>query len=93
MFNCFDSPWFKLLDQDKFERHVDRVQKLDIQALVSCHSPVIQRPLIDEAFKMIRRIPTLDVPPQPGQPDLDAMMHAIAKGEQYIWRPGPPPGA
>jgi len=90
-FNRLNSPWFKLLDQDKYERHVDRVQNLDIELLAGCHSPVIRRPQIDAAFQMIRDIPKGDAPPQPGQPDLDALMHAIATGQQYIWHPPAPP--
>jgi hypothetical protein len=52
---------------------------------------VIPRAKIDEAFTTIRGIVNLDPPPQPGQPDLEALMHALAKGEQYVWEP-PAPG-
>ena len=48
MFNCMNSPWFKLLDPDKFERHVDRIQKLDIQTIAACHTPVIPRSHVDD---------------------------------------------
>jgi flavorubredoxin len=91
MFNCMNSPWFKLLDPDKFERHVDRVQTLDLQVVASCHSPVIPKSHIDTALNMIRKIPHLEPPPQPQQADLDALMHAVARGEQYVWEPPPPP--
>jgi flavorubredoxin len=92
MFNCFNSPWFKLLDAEKFERHVDRVQTLDIEVLAACHTPVINRPQISQAFDMIRKIPSLEPPPQPTQVDLDALMHAAATGQQYVWEPPAPPG-
>jgi flavorubredoxin len=92
MFNCFNSPWFKLLDAEKFERHVDRVQTLDIEVLAACHTPVINRPQISQAFDMIRKIPSLEPPPQPTQVDLDALMHAVATGQQYVWEPPAPPG-
>jgi len=91
MFNCMNSPWFKLLDPAKFERHVDRTQKLDIETIASCHSPVIPRSHVDAAFNMIRRIPHLEPPPQPQQGDLDELMHCIATGKQYVWEPAPPP--
>ena len=91
MFNRMNSPWFKLLDQDKFERHVDRVQKKDISLLASCHSPVIPRSKISEAFDIIRSIPSGDPPPQPGQPDLEELMHCVATGQQYVWQPPMPP--
>jgi len=93
MFNCMNSPWFKLLDPDKFERHVDRVQKLDIEVVAACHTPVIPRAKIDAAFSMIRKIPQLEPPPLPGQPDLDDLMHCLATGKEYAWEPPAPPGA
>ena len=91
MFNCLNSPWFKLLDQDKFERHVDRVQTLDIEVMAACHTPMIRKPQIGAAFEMIRKIPTLEPPPQPQQTDLEALVHAIATGQQYVWEPPAPP--
>ena len=91
LFNCMNSPWFKLLDPDKFERHVDRVQKMDIELIAACHTPVIRRPQIDQAFGMVRGLTALDAPPQPNQADLEAMMHAIATGQEYVWEPPAPP--
>ena len=93
MFNRLNSPWFKLLDPAKYERHVDRVQELDIQVVAACHSPVIPRSKIDEAFTLIRGIPHGDPPPQPGQPDLEALMQCLATGQQYVWQPPSPNGS
>jgi flavorubredoxin len=90
MFNCWNSPWFKLLDAEKFERHVDRVQEMEISTLAACHTPVIRGSNIDTAFQMIRRIPHATPPPQPSQVDLDALMHAIATGQDYAWEPPAP---
>jgi hypothetical protein len=86
-----NSPWFKLLDPDKFERHVDRVQNLRIETIAACHTPVIRGPQISQAFDTIRKVPSLEAPPQPTQVDLEALMHAVAKGEQYVWEPPAPP--
>jgi hypothetical protein len=91
MFNCMNSPWFKLLDPVKFERHVDRVQKLDIETIAACHTPIINRPQISQAFEAIRGITTLEPPPQPTQVDLEALMHAVAQGQPYVWEPPAPP--
>jgi flavorubredoxin len=91
LFNCMNSPWFKLLDPDKFERHVDRVQNLRIETIAACHTPVIRGPQISQAFDTIRKVPSLEPPPQPTQVDLEALMHAVAKGEQYVWEPPVPP--
>ncbi len=93
MFNCMNSPWFKLLDKDKYERHVDRVQSLELEVVAGCHTPVIRKSQIDQAFTMIRRIPDLEPPPQPCQPDLEELMHCVATGKQYVWEPPAPPGA
>lgn len=92
MFNCWNSPWFKMLDLAKFEQHVDRTQNLELELVAACHTPVIRKGQIDEAFSMIRALPTLEPPPQPAQADLDDLMHAIAQGEEYVWEPAPPPG-
>jgi len=91
MFNGWNSPWYKLLDPAKFERHVDRVQGLDIEVVASCHSPLIRRPQIDQAFSLIRKVPYATIPDQPGQADLEALKFALATGQEYAWRP-PAPG-
>jgi hypothetical protein len=36
-------------------------------------------------------LPRLEAPPQPGQVDLEALMHAVAVGEEYAWEPPAPP--
>ena len=60
--------------------------------LASCHSPVIRGGKVDDAFNLIRGLPSGGgAPPQPGQPDLDEMMHAIATGKEYAWEPPAPP--
>lgn len=90
MFNCWNSPWCKLVDQAKFDRHVDRVQGLDIEVVASCHSPLIRRPQIDQAFSIIRGIPDAAVPPLPGNADLQALKLALATGREYVWQPPVP---
>jgi flavorubredoxin len=91
LFNTMNSPWFALMDPDKYERHVDRIQNLELEAVASCHSPVIKRPQISTAFDIIRKIPELPPAPQPQQADLEELMHCIATGRQYIWEPPAPP--
>jgi flavorubredoxin len=74
------SPWLSLVDQDKYSRYVDRVQQLDITTVASCHSPVIEGPLIERAFGHIRRLPTLDPPPpMPDQSVLDQIVAATSQ--------------
>jgi len=71
----------------------DRVQSLELEVVAGCHTPVIRKSQIDQAFTMIRRIPDLEPPPQPCQPDLEELMHCVATGKQYVWEPPAPPGA
>jgi len=73
------SPWLSLVDEDKYGRYVDRVQSLDITTVAACHSPVIEGPLIEQAFANIRRLPSL-VPPQlPDQSVLDQVIAATSQ--------------
>ena len=41
-FNGLNSPWFAMLDPEKFGKHVDRVQGRDPQVIAGCHTPVIK---------------------------------------------------
>jgi hypothetical protein len=52
------------------------VQNLDIEVIPSCHGPAIHRPMIDEAFALIRQVPELPRWDEPGQADLEAMLAA-----------------
>ena len=63
------------------------MQELDIQVIAACHSLVIPQSRKDEAFTSIRGIPHGDPLPQPGQPDLEALVHCLATGQQYLWQP------
>jgi flavorubredoxin len=93
MFNVWNTPWCKLVDQAKYEQHVDRVQNLDIEVIASCHSPPIRRPQLDQAFSIIRGVPQATVPPLPGHADLEALKRALATGQEYVWQPPAPAAA
>jgi flavorubredoxin len=72
------SPWLSLVDQDKYNRYVDRVQKLDIKTIAACHSPIIEGEFIDRAFGRIRELPSIECPPMPDQSVLDQIVAASA---------------
>ncbi len=93
LFNTWNTPWCKMVDQAKYERHVDRVQDLDIEVIASCHSPVIRRPQIEQAFSFIRGVPQAMVPPLPNEADLQALKYALATGQEYVWQPQAPASA
>lgn len=73
------SPWLSLVDETKFGRSVDRVERLAITTIAACHSPVIEGPLIEQAFASLRRMPTVDAPPMPDQSILDQIVAATAQ--------------
>jgi hypothetical protein len=73
------SPWLSLVDERKYGLVVDRVQRLDITTVASCHSPVIEGPLIDRAFGHIRHLPSLDPPVLPDQSVLDQIIAATSQ--------------
>lgn len=72
------SPWLSMLDPDKYGRHVDTVQSLDITMVAACHSPVIEGPYIERAFAQIRALPSVEPPPLPDQSVLDQIIAATA---------------
>ena len=67
-----------MVDHDKFGRFVDTVQGLDITTIASCHSPVLEGPLIQQAFDHIRSFPSVAPPPLPDQSVLDQIIAATA---------------
>jgi flavorubredoxin len=72
------SPWLAMVDHDKYGRFVDSVQALDITTIASCHSPVLEGPLIQQAFDHIRAFPSVTPPPLPDQSILDQIIAATA---------------
>ncbi|HVJ97607.1 MAG TPA: MBL fold metallo-hydrolase [Acidimicrobiia bacterium] len=72
------SPWLTMIDPVKYGKYVDGVQNLDIKAVASCHSPVLEGAFIDKAFATVRTFPTLDAPMMPDQSVLDQIVAATA---------------
>ncbi|NGO13737.1 MBL fold metallo-hydrolase [Streptomyces sp. HC44] len=82
------SPWVALLDGQKFGAVVDYFQGLDPEVIAGCHTPVLRRPQIAEAFDLLRRLP--EIPPwtEFTQADLDQWM-ALAEGSVPPEQPRP----
>lgn len=76
-FHSLVSPWHHLLDNAKFQREVDKIQRLDLKVAVGGHGPMVTGKDIDTAFDVIRELPNSPVAPVPTQTDLDAMIQAI----------------
>ncbi len=77
-FNLWNSPWVSLVDEDAFGVECRRVEQLRPSAIAGCHGPTIEASQVQQAFDMLRRLPTAQVPPQPGQPVLDQIVAAMA---------------
>jgi flavorubredoxin len=73
------SPWLSLVDPRKYNKYVDRVQNLDIKTVAGCHTPVIEGPFIEQAFSVVRQLPTVEPPPLPDQSVLDQIVAATAQ--------------
>ena len=72
------SPWLAMLDHEKFGRHVDSIQNLDIGTLAACHTPVLEGDLIEKAFATVRNFPMVEPPPLPDQSILDQIIASTA---------------
>jgi flavorubredoxin len=72
------SPWLSMVDHDKYGRFVDTIEGLEITTIASCHSPVLEGPLIKQAFDVIRGFPLTEPPPLPDQSILDQIIAATA---------------
>jgi len=72
------SPWLALVDHEKYGRFVDTVQALDITTVAACHTPVLEGPLIQQAFDHVRSFPLVEPPPLPNQSILDQIIAATA---------------
>jgi flavorubredoxin len=72
------SPWLAMLDADKYGRHVDKAQNLDIKTIAACHTPVIEGEFIEKAFGHVRNFPNVEAPPLPDQSVLDQIVAATS---------------
>lgn len=77
-FAQYISPWLGVVDAAKFQRTVDRIEALQPQVLVGCHSPAVRGHLVAEAIGATRTAPWATVPPQPDQSVLDAIQSVLA---------------
>jgi hypothetical protein len=73
------SPWLSMVDEAKYGRTVDSVQRLELATVACCHSPVIEGRFIDQAFARIRELPSLPSIPLPDQSVLDQIVATTAQ--------------
>lgn len=68
------SPWLAVADRAKYHATVERLARLGITTIASCHSPTITGANVGRAFQMLDEV--IDVPPiaTPGQGLLDEII-------------------
>jgi flavorubredoxin len=72
------APWHQLLDEQKFQAHVDQVQAMPIEAIASCHAPVLRGGRITRAFELVRSVPTIEPWDAYTQQDLELWLEQMA---------------
>jgi hypothetical protein len=83
-FQHWNSPWAAMLDATRFRSEVDRLQAAGVSTIATCHGPTIPAGHVAAAFDLMRAVPDVGAPPQPGQPVLDEIIDSILAA-------GPPP--
>jgi len=77
-FNAWNSPWVSLVDRDRYLAECRRVLDLPLSAIATTHGPTIEASNIEMAADMLRRLPDVAAPPQPGQEVLDQIVAAMS---------------
>ena len=77
MFNHYVSPWLALVDEQRFQRTIDRVAQLQPSTIAGCHTPVISGRRVVDAIEATRAVTSAVVPPQPDQSVLEQIQQAL----------------
>ena len=73
-FNRMVSPWHTLVDPAKWNAYIDTVAALGMTTVASGHSAALHGKRLNEAFRLIRSLPTLGAAELPTQTDLDQLL-------------------
>jgi flavorubredoxin len=79
-FNQYVSPWLQLVDDEKFQLTVDRVEALGASFIAGCHTPIVGRNEVGKAIDFTRKSADAIVAPQPDQQVLDQIQIALLGG-------------
>jgi flavorubredoxin len=71
-------PWISIVDEKKFAATCDRVQNLGAKTIATAHSPVINEDMADQAWAILRNIPSTPAPPCPDHNVLQAILSGEA---------------
>lgn len=90
--NRANHPWHAWVDERKWSAHVDRLQSMGAETIVTAHGPTIPASMIAEAFRLIREVPRMDPWPEPTQSDLELLLSSgMGAGAHHV--PMLPPSA
>lgn len=78
LFGKWNSPWVELVDRERFAAECRRIEELPLTAIAGTHGPTIGASDLAQAHALLRDLPNLVVPPQPGQAELDQMLAALS---------------
>lgn len=78
VFARWNSPWVDLVDRGRYEQQCHRIEELPVRAIAGTHAPTIGASDVRRAHELVRSVPDVTAPPQPGQADLDAMLSALS---------------
>ena len=70
------SPWLGVVDADRYGAQVDRARGLGASTIAAAHTPLITPASIDDAFALLRRLPSMAPPPVPDQAVLETLLAA-----------------
>jgi hypothetical protein len=68
------APWHTMLDEGRYRRYVDAVERLPMRVAVGAHTPAIRGGRLEAAFETLRELPTMDAWADYTQDDLDMWM-------------------
>lgn len=78
--NAWNSPWVSMVEEAAFAVACRRIESLRPTAIASAHSPTIEFSHVQQAFDLLRSLPTAEIPPQPGQVVLDQIIASLEVG-------------
>lgn len=79
-FQAWNSPWAAMVDRDRYAAECARLEALGVTAIATAHGPTVARGQVGRAFELLRSVPDVEAPPQPGQPLLDEIIRGMAGG-------------
>jgi flavorubredoxin len=68
------SPWLQWVDSARYSAHVDRIERLGVEAIAACHGPGFRGSLVSEALRRVRELPQQPAFREPDQAALEAML-------------------